>query len=347
MEERDDEVSLKEIIIKAKEITSFLYTKKWILGAMSMLSGVIGFVYAHFQEPTYKATLTFALAEGDGSSGGVGALASQFGFDLGTSGSGAFTGDNVLELMKSRTLFEKTMLSTLDSGKTPKTLIERYLETHTKQTPTKANEPPAVQFSGPNTNTLNLYQDSFISVLHKTITKDVLVVQKIDKKLSIIKVEATDTDPVFAKELVEKLSENVTKFYIETKNRQSKKTIEKLERKVDSVRFELGKNMVGLASQVDNNELIVKKAPRVSEAKRQVEIQLLTIMYGELVKNLETTKTLLSKDQPLVEVIDTPKYPLDRKKKSRIVSAIVGFFIGLFMSTIITILIRAYKNIMD
>jgi hypothetical protein len=55
--------------------------------------------------------LSFALEEDGGGGGGVLSLASQFGFDLGTSGGGAFTGSNLIELFKSRSMVEKTLLA--------------------------------------------------------------------------------------------------------------------------------------------------------------------------------------------------------------------------------------------
>ena len=59
----------------------------------------IGLVYT--TPPTYTATLTFALEEGESGGGSLSGLASQFGYNI---GGGAFTGDNLLELMKSRRL---------------------------------------------------------------------------------------------------------------------------------------------------------------------------------------------------------------------------------------------------
>ena len=62
----------------------------------------IGLVYT--TPPTYTANLTFALEEGESGGGSLSGLASQFGYNIGGSGGGAFTGYNLLELMKSRRL---------------------------------------------------------------------------------------------------------------------------------------------------------------------------------------------------------------------------------------------------
>ena len=97
----NDEISLKELILKIKEWYQFLLTQWKLIILMGVIGGVIGFTYAYFQKPTYKAVLTFALEEykGGGAMSGALGLASQFGFDIGGSGGGAFAGSNLIELM--------------------------------------------------------------------------------------------------------------------------------------------------------------------------------------------------------------------------------------------------------
>lgn len=112
----NDEISLKELVLKIKEWYQFLLTKWKLIILAAIIGGLIGFTYAYFQKPTYKAVLTFAMEEeksGGGGLGGALGLASQFGIDLGSSGGGAFSGANLIELMKSRKLVEKTLLSPL------------------------------------------------------------------------------------------------------------------------------------------------------------------------------------------------------------------------------------------
>jgi uncharacterized protein involved in exopolysaccharide biosynthesis len=57
----NDEISLKELILKIKEWYQFLLTQWKLIILMGLIGVVIGFTYAYFQKPTYKATLTFAM----------------------------------------------------------------------------------------------------------------------------------------------------------------------------------------------------------------------------------------------------------------------------------------------
>ena len=57
----EDEISLKDLILKIKEWFSYLKTKWKTIFIVASIAGIIGFVYASFQKPTYKAVLTFVL----------------------------------------------------------------------------------------------------------------------------------------------------------------------------------------------------------------------------------------------------------------------------------------------
>ena len=124
----NDEISLKELLLKIKEWFKFLLSKRKVIILFGFIGALLGLGYSIYKKPTYTASLTFALEEGGGSGGGVLSLASQFGFDLGTSGGGAFAGSNLIELFKSRSMVEKTLLSPVKYNKKTISLAEMYLE---------------------------------------------------------------------------------------------------------------------------------------------------------------------------------------------------------------------------
>jgi uncharacterized protein involved in exopolysaccharide biosynthesis len=186
-----DEISLKELIEKIKEWVGFLKTKWKLIIAISAIGGMIGFVYASFQKPTYKAVMTFVLddAQGGGGMSGAMGLASTFGIDLGGGGSGGmFTSSNILELMKSRLVIEKTLLNAVpysNNGK-PETisLAEYYIRTNELRD--KWSKKPAlanIQFA-PTTDRSNytLQQDSILQTISAAIIKNNLTIAQKDKK---------------------------------------------------------------------------------------------------------------------------------------------------------------------
>ena len=80
----------------------------------AIIGGVIGLSYSLLVKPTYTGRLTFVVEEAKQSGGGMlSALAGQFGVDIGgmAGTSGVLAGDNVQELLKSRFLIKKVLLS--------------------------------------------------------------------------------------------------------------------------------------------------------------------------------------------------------------------------------------------
>ena len=81
----NDEISLKELILKINEWFTFLKSKWKTIFLAGAIGGLIGLTFALFEKPTYKATLTFAMEEDKGGGGGLSGalgLASSFVIDL-------------------------------------------------------------------------------------------------------------------------------------------------------------------------------------------------------------------------------------------------------------------------
>jgi hypothetical protein len=126
----DDEISLKELFQKIGEFYQYLlgYWKMILLAGL--LGATLGLIYAFVKKPVYKAEYAFVLEdEKSGGLGGALSLASQFGLDIGGgTGGGAFAGDNLLELMKSRSMVQQALLSPVQiKGKTI-SLLEYYIQ---------------------------------------------------------------------------------------------------------------------------------------------------------------------------------------------------------------------------
>ncbi len=221
-----DVVLLKDFILKIVAWRKYLLSKWKIILTGSILGAFLGLAYSFFKKPIYKAELSFALEDDKSSSGGLGAamgLASQFGIDLGaSSGGGAFTGDNLLTLMKSRSMVESTLLTPMDIEGKRQTLAGYYitfnkLREKWRDNPElkKVNFLPDADRSG-----FTLKQDSVLGTFYKDIIKKNLSVDKIDKKLSIITVKVSSVNELFSKRFAEVLVKTVSDFYVNTKTKR-------------------------------------------------------------------------------------------------------------------------------
>jgi len=303
------------------EIRTYLFSKWVIIVICCIVGAIVGISYAFVKKPTYLATLSFALEDDKSSGAGLGAaagLASQFGFDIGGGSESAFSGDNLLELMKSRTMVESTLLNTVQLNGKKETLADLYISfNNLLETWSDKPELRSIKFS-PDTDRKNftLHQDSVLGVVYKEIIMKNLSVDKVDKKLSIITINVNSKNELFSKKFTEVLVKTVSAFYVETKTKKEVRNVEILQHQTDSVRRELNAAIGGVASSVDVNPNAnpTLQILKVASQLRQVDVQANTAILGELVKNLEISKISLRKETPLIQIIDRPILPLEKKK---------------------------------
>ncbi len=170
-------------------------------------------------------------------------------------------------------------------------------------------------------------QDSLLNIVQTNIRKKMLSIKRIDKKLSLVSVTCSSTDELFSKYFTEELVANASDYYIDTRTKKGRFNIQIIEAKLDSVRTLLNKSMYGMASSQDQNLNVVRAQFKVPMAQKQIEITLLTSVYAELTKNLELSRFAVSRDEPLVRIIDTPIFPLRVEKTGKLFSMIVGGFL--------------------
>lgn len=333
----DDELSLKELIFKAKEWFNYFLSKWAILLVAGAIGGAAGFFYAYVQKPVYTASLSFALEDdkGSGGLGGALGLASQFGFDLGGSGGGAFAGDNLLQFMVSRTMVEKSLLTTVNIKGKEQTLAEYFIDFNKLRESWEGKAGLENLHFLPNADRtkFNIQQDSVLGEIHKSLTSSALTVDKIDKKLSLIVVKVKSENELFAKYFTEVLTKEVSDFYRETKTKKSAANVAILQKQADSVRLELNSAIYGVASSIDNNPNPnpSRQALRVPSQKRQVDVQANTAILQELIKNLELSRVALRKETPLIQIIDRPILPLKKDRVSKRNSLLTGGFLSGFI----------------
>ena len=348
----NDEISLKELVLKIKEWYQFLLTKWRLIILAGIIGGLIGFTYAYFQKPTYKAVLTFAMEEeksGGGGLGGALGLASQFGIDLGSSGGGAFSGANLIELMKSRKLVEKTLLSPIEVDGKAQSLVEYYLAFN--EIKKDWDEKPLLKnVSFPidaDRTKFTLQQDSILKNLAAGLIKTDLVISQKDKKVSILSIEMNSTNEQFAKVFCETIAKETSEYYVEIKSKKSKMNVDILQHQADSIRAELNSAITGVAAAADNvfNLNSAMNVRRTPSARRQVDVQANTAILTQLVGNLELAKVTLRKETPLLQIIDRPSFPLEKEKVGRLKSLVLGGFLAGFLTVLYLVLTSLYKKL--
>ena len=347
-ETHNDEISLKELIQKAGEWFAFFKSKWKIILLAGIIGGLLGLGYSFTKKNIYTAKLSFVLEEKGGSSGGgLASLAAQFGLGGGGDG-GVFSGGNMIELLKSRFLIEKTLLSTVSINGKSDLLLNRYIRFNKLDKAwEKKKNLAGLKFTNTDRSKFSLQQDSVLGVISIGLIKNNIAVAQQDKKLSIINVVFASTDEVFAKVFSEKLIETVTDFYIETKTKKSRGNVMLLQNRADSVQRELNAAMYGRAQFGDQNMGLIRQQAAVPKLKQEMRVQMLGTLYGELVKNLEFAKLTLMREEPLVQIIDQPILPLPKARLGKLKAMVLGGFLFGFCSLLGLGGKKVWKGIVD
>jgi uncharacterized protein involved in exopolysaccharide biosynthesis len=343
MKERSsNEIPVSELLRNLADTLRFL-TGKWLLILVTgVLLGLVGVLYAWLQKPDYIAQLTFVTENDKGSELGMYAgIAAQFGIDIGSGSGGAFEGDNLIELLKSRNLVEKTLLSSTPSSRN--LLIERYLKNHDfRLKRLEDGSVPVVHFDENGNN--SRVEDSILYKVYENIVKTQLEIERVDKKLNLISITMKDSDEPFAKEFTEKLSQNVIQYYTDYKSKRSRQNVQVLQKQTDSVRSMLFGNISEVAAMNDLNVNPIRQSVKTGSQRKQIDVQVNGALYGELLKNLELSKIVLRKETPLIQIIDAPKYPLKKKKLGRLLGGFIFSFAGVFLLVIVLIVRRSLSG---
>jgi hypothetical protein len=324
---------------KSKEILFYLLKNWRLLSLAIIVGGVIGFVSISKVKPTYTANFTFVLStEQRPGGGGLAVLASQLGVD--NSGSGTdniFSGDNIIELFKSRQLVGAALLSIIDSS-SHQTLLNYIAQT---QYPIKYKN------LGPFNQDIKSYSAPRIK-LYRKIVSDVansFMVFKKDKKLIFYMISATSKDPNTAYYVAKYMLDQTSKYFIETKTKVAASTVRLLKHEADSLASVLNGTFNSTAATIDrtynlNPSITVQRSGLMFN---QAKASAMGLAYSEVMRNLEASKINLQKETPLYRIIDEPELPLPAIKESAIKHTLITIGIALVLMMVLLVVDYLYK----
>lgn len=320
--------------------------KQWIvLLAIGIAGAGVGVLYAWLKKPIYTAELIY-VAESDNPSSlaGYAGIAAQFGVDLGMAGGGAFTGENLGEFLKSRASVERALMSKVNFNGKQILLIDYYL--HINKIDKGLTDKKLLQqvnFHG-SLNVPNRVRDSVLMKIEDDIIKGGLTIDKRDKKLDYYSAKMQDNDEFFAKVFLDNLASNALTFYVNYKSAKARQNVEILQKQADSVRRILFGNIEQVAVGNDLNINPLRQVVKTGVQRRQIDVQVSGAVYTELVKNLELSKITLQRETPFIQIIDAPKFPLEKKKPGRLKTGVVTGILFGFMGVIFLTIREALRN---
>ncbi len=325
-------IVLGDVIESIKRFFSYLRSQGKLITLFALLGLVLPLIYRAMQKPAYAAATTFILEEKSASGGGLAGLASQVGLDLGGLGSGSslFTGDNILDIIKSRVIIEKVLLTPI-SGNSGNTLADLYLEFTGLGERLPAKVSFAIKSDSAVAPAHSVYQDSVLYVMYEQIAKKNVSVDRLNKKGSIFKIVTVSQNQVFSKNFAERLLKETTTYYVNVKTSTAAANVKRLQARGDSLlRVLNAKSYTAASFQILDPNVAFKSMSVPAEVSSRDKSIVFSI-YAEVTKNLEMSRIALVSQTPVIQLLDVPKFPLMDDRKSYVFLGFAGLFAGLLV----------------
>jgi len=347
-----DQFSFKNILYSFFNIISFIknHYVKLLLG--SFIGGLSGLFieYQKYKDISYKSEIVFVLEGENSSQGGLADIASSLGIgsSMGVSSS-LFSGENFKELLKTKAIYRKAILTKVRFGK-KEDIFANFFLTKSQIDKYEWKDLPSDfythKFTETNPQNISIQDRNILDLIYEHLkSKTSITVENPKSSFQTLAVEARSDTLAF---LWSKLYlKTVTDFYIDTKTKKSQELLIILGKRVDSLRSALYFTQGKLANYNDQNQQIIFQSARVIAERLQMNSSQIQGMYLEAVRNYDNLKFSLVKEAPLFNVISDTELPLIGIKHSWGPIIMVGFFIGFLISTLIVYTIGVYKELIS
>ena len=337
----EDQISPKEILAKIVGLKETIKQNwKLILGFV-VIGGLAGWIYDvyNYSKPRYQAYLTFNLESGQsgGAGGGLSDLASAFGLGGGsTEAGGLFTGQNFIELVRSRPMIERALLKEVVIRKKKQLFVNYYIENSgiLEKEWEEDDKMKKIRFKvGKPRKDFSIDENvSMMTIVAKIVEETQFDKNNPKSSFTILKSDMQDEE--MAKVWLDELIETVTEFYKETTTKKTREILNSAKSRVDSLSRVMTGMDAALARYQDANMGMVAQQAMVVQQKMSRNSSLVGSMYYQAVQSLESIRFSLIRETPLVTIIDAPFLPLAKKVypmfKSVKAGIIIGFVLALF-----------------
>lgn len=295
----EDEVILTDLARNIVNLLGVIKKQiKWIIPITGVLAITCGVLVRKMSDAKYVAVSTF-LFEGNENAmpSGLGNMASMLG--LGGMG-GGMDEDKLAFIIQTNKIVGEAFHKRAKINGKDDLLINHYVREY------KLNEKWCEKFDYACDIDFNDQAPQLDSLRNVTI---LMLKKKMGIKVSgegviSLRIESKN------KELSTIINKNILDAVIVHFNRYSaekdKKTYSHLQSRVDSIKNELSKIEMEYAKILDNSMMKTRAIGKIDEYRLKREIEILSIMYSEGVKNIELAKFNVLNNSKIIQILDTP-----------------------------------------
>jgi len=346
-EHYDDEISLKELILKLKEFWYELW-RNWFLIILFCIPFLAYNLYQHFTfEKSFTANLTFMVNEDEGG-GGLGGVSSVLGsFGLGGAPGGEYNLEKMLSLLKSRKIIQNVILEKVNLNGQEDFYANHFIKIEDLHNTWTENTGPVdlsnFLFTNNKLEAFSIEENTALKYIHsKFIGNSVrgispLLKSTIAEETGIMQLSFQSKDEKFSILILEQLFEYLSEYYISQSIEKQLITFNLISAKSDSLEQELRTAEYSLASFSDKNRGLYNRTDQLQQFRLKGKVKMLGAAYVKVVEQKEIAEFSLRDQTPVVQIIDYPISPIEPSKSSLIKNIIIACFIGGFLGTLFII----------
>lgn len=328
-----DDPGLKEMILKVRDYSIVLWRGKFLIIILAILFGSLFFIRAYLKHPTYGATLTFALNEGEGGYSGASGFLGQFGL---AGSAGKVSLDKIKELSRSmrivnQALFEKTTIAGKEDF-----LANHILLIYELNKKWSKNNPSFEQFRFTHDSfpSFTLEENSALKGIYGFTVggmKPGLVTCNYNTESTIFSMTSNTENEALSLALTENIFYHLSRFYIQQSSDKQKQTYDLVKAKTDSIYRQWASSEYSISNMEESENALWAPTDRTRRTIKAKQSNMYALAYGEAIKNLEMADYAVKSSTPFIREIDRPFPPLYPQSPGLMRQIVIGLILGGFL----------------
>ncbi|MCB0515768.1 MAG: hypothetical protein R2798_11525 [Chitinophagales bacterium] len=348
--EKDDNFLRNTLIVLLDYWHEIKRKTLWLVPFVIVFLGITYYTKRN-DKPTYEAQGSFMSINDD--SGGISAfmrLAGQIGFG-GGSNKNMYSSELITELIISNKIIAECLLSEIPVGDGKIKLINHYLNfakvyTSFPEKPELEN----VRITHTDLDKMSLEENTLLQESIQQIRKEALNVNASES--GIVSVQCITSDEVFSKYFIENLMQTLSRFYSDKAVSSQYETFHILSERVDSINSALFSAEYKISRWYDEKQPKIRAASVSADEYTQKlrlerDVEFASAVLAEAIKNRELARMNVESQKPVIQVIDSPAFPLKKNLPRRIVPYIIAFLAACFIGSLLIVLRKIIRDAMQ
>ena len=328
--------SIKEGIKVAKSVIIHIASYWYLLLIFLILALIIGRVLKKTPEVQYTASLTFTInqavsGKSNTESSDVARLITDFGLNSGGGERQGVNASRLIELSKSNAVLTEVLFRKYAINGDTNYLANHFRNIHYENVTDSSYFKNFVSI-----DSLNRGQNAVLNGIINQIKNS--HISFIISPSQIFKLSIKSSDEQFSKTFAEGFYEALSELYVKGAITKAQATYDFAKNRLEIATEQMLTSERNLAGWQDRNQNLIKRSAHLTEIELQRKVEIYNGVYFEALKSYESAKINLENQRPIFQLIDPPRYPLQREvitgNNTRIFALIgaVAFFLFITVS---------------